>query len=475
MPDDRVFANGVNGLTGRYLFEPTTLSALALRVKATEADLDKSKSAWLDRVAGQAGERHFGLPWVVDPKDPSQAGWAIVTSTDEDEAVRQSMQPLVEHRRMQLGPNAVTELGYEPGESYRDWLNRHGAAPGSVDPSKVPYYVLLVGSPQRIPFRFQYLLDVEYAVGRLNFDAVDGYRQYVDSVIAYETAEQAIRDTSVAFLGTSHDPATQMSATELVEPLALGDPAADISPVGDQLGYETHLHLGENATKQTLEELLTGIGPAGRPAMLFTATHGLGGWPAGHPNQRTHHGALVCGEWPGVGSDLNETHYLTALDLPPDTRVHGLVAFFFACYGAGTPQYDEFPAAGEAPTVIADPPFVSALPKALLSHREGGALATIGHIERAWGYSFVSEAGKHLIPFQNAMGQILSGSPVGHAMSDFNEKYAALSTSLSSTLRDIGFGLNVPDSKLAELWTERNDAQNYVVLGDPAVRLRTHP
>ena len=28
------------------------------------------------------------------------------------------------------------------------------------------------------------------------------------------------------------------------------------------------------------------------------------------------------------------------------------------------------------------------------------------------------------------------------------------------------------DAEMAALWVERNDAQNYVLLGDPAVRLR---
>jgi hypothetical protein len=153
-----------------------------------------------------------------------------------------------------------------------------------------------------------------------------------------------------------------------------------------------------------------------------------------------------------------------------------MVAFFFACYGAGTPQRDEFlQTAGQPPPVIAAEPFVAALPKALLSHPQGGALAAFGHIERAWGYSFASAGGSQLIPFRNALGQILVGRPVGHSMKDFNEKYAALSTSMSQVLRDIGFGQQVPDEKLATLWTERNDAQNYVLLGDPAARLKYAP
>jgi hypothetical protein len=57
-------------------------------------------------------------------------------------------------------------------------------------------------------------------------------------------------------------------------------------------------------------------------------------------------------------------------------------------------------------------------------------------------------------------------------MKDFNEKYAQLSVNVSEILEQIGFGKLVPDSQLARLWTERNDAQNYVVLGDPAATLK---
>jgi hypothetical protein len=57
-------------------------------------------------------------------------------------------------------------------------------------------------------------------------------------------------------------------------------------------------------------------------------------------------------------------------------------------------------------------------------------------------------------------------------MKDFGERYAALATNLSSLLEEIGFGAQIPDDELAATWIERNDAQNYIILGDPAVHLR---
>ena len=56
-----------------------------------------------------------------------------------------------------------------------------------MKPAKLPYYVMLVGSPEQIPFEFQYLLGVEYAVGRLSFDDATDYARYANSTIAYES------------------------------------------------------------------------------------------------------------------------------------------------------------------------------------------------------------------------------------------------------------------------------------------------
>jgi hypothetical protein len=160
--------------------------------------------------------------------------------------------------------------------------------------------------------------------------------------------------------------------------------------------------------------------------------------------------------------------------LAAQARVHGLIAFFFACYGAGTPSRDRFlHRPGEEPPAIADEAFIAALPKALLSHSEGGALACVGHVERAWGYSIRADtASPQIEPFRNALSRLLRGQPVGHAMKDFNERYATLSTELNTKLENIGFGEVISDKDLASNWIERNDAEGYAIIGDPAVSLR---
>src|SRR5262249_21881065 len=153
----------------------------------------------------------------------------------------------------------------------------------------------------------------------------------------------------------------------------------------DVVGYRIETMIGEQATKSALAELLSGTGPAGRPTLLFSATHGLGGWPPGHADQVARHGALPYQDWRGVGR-ISPTDYLSAGDVGADARVHGLIAFFFACFSAGTPEFDTFAhSPGEPPPALAPKSFIASLPKRLLSHEEGAALAVIGHIDRAWG------------------------------------------------------------------------------------------
>ena len=63
---------------------------------------------------------------------------------------------------------------------------------------------------------------------------------------------------------------------------------------------------------------------------------------------------------------------------------------------------------------------------------------------------------------------------MGYAIQDFNYRYADLSIQVSSIVEDkIYYHKNVPDEKLAVAWVQRNDAEGYIVLGDPAVRLRS--
>ena len=66
----------------------------------------------------------------------------------------------------------------------------------------------------------------------------------------------------------------------------------------------------------------------------------------------------------------------------------------------------------------------------------------------------------------------MRGDRLGQATDQFNIRWAALSTELSETLANVRHGLEIDPKSLANQCVARDDARNYLLFGDPAVRLR---
>jgi hypothetical protein len=468
--------NGLNGATGEYLFP--SLTPLEISTIARGELLDSKHIQELKQWWQRLSHSDFAPKEGVDPTKLSETGWAVIFAHDANPAIREALSPLLELRRKDARQKNsyyreyAGKDGYRPGESKQQFLarlphcvgNGRGVGPGPADPTKVPYYLLIVGDPEVIPYRFQYQLDVQYAVGRIHFDTLDEYARYASSVVESETG-QRVRPRRVSVFGARNpaDQATQLSADHLVRPLAE-------TLAGEQPEWQVQTLLQDEATKARLSRLLGG---EETPAVLFTAGHGMG-FPNGDSRQLPHQGALLCQDWPGPlrwRQPVPPEFYLAADDVSSTARLNGLVAFFFACYGAGTPKMDDFAhQALREPVAVAPHAFLARLPQKLLTC---GALAVVGHGDRAWGCSFVwKRAGEQLAVFESTLLRLLNGHPVGSATEYFNQRYAELTSDLSTELEEISFGKQPDDLELSGMWTANNDARNYVVLGDPATRLR---
>src|SRR5262249_49681791 len=159
---------------------------------------------------------------------------------------------------------------------------------------------------------------------------------YVSGVLAAENGDVPPRPRRVAFFAPRHnfDAATQLSADRLVKPLVEGKLAGRVHCQFESIW-------GKDARREGLAEIFART-EANTPALLFTASHGVG-FPIGHPDQRLQQGALLCQDWAGPNAGaIERAHYLAAADVPDTANVASSALFMFACFSGGTPERDRF-------------------------------------------------------------------------------------------------------------------------------------
>lgn len=414
---------------------------------------------WCRRYEAEAARRRIRsgrrreLPEHLDPHDLSEAGWGILLPDKARPELSKALQPLLAERSRLAGPRFKV-LTYCKGDSARGLLeNRLGQAPGVLDPGKAPYYLLIAGSPEEIPFEVQYQLGIGHAVGRLHFDDLAGYRRYAAAVVQAERS-RPVGPRRFTLFAVEHegDPATQRLRAHLVDPLA--ERLAGVAP------WQVDVWGAERASKADLARLLGGDAT---PAVLLAACHGQR-VPFGAPDQEDLQGALVCQDRPAAKSGCD--HCFTAEDLRAGYGLHRLIVFLLACYGAGTPMGDSF----EARRILAPRPFLAALPQALLSR---GALAVLGHVDRGWTLSFSwlleGRIQAAAATFEEVLRRLLVGHRLGHALRPLHRRYAALAAHAAPSVERLlaGGEANLPELEL--LHVAINDARNFILLGDPAV------
>lgn len=442
MNEHILYFNGIDAERGDYLRPPETLY------------LEPRKE-----------RRSRYVRYDVDLKDLASTGWGIIFAwgDPQEKAILDALAPLLDLRRSQasrVNPERYQKYtgdrGYRYGESNLDFLERLGVGPGPVDPDHCPYYLLIAGSPEKIPYAFQYDLDVSYAVGRIHFETVEEYAQYATSVVEAETRTPE-RPRKIVLFGAESDPATETSVNDL------------LVPIGKELqrrsNWKLESILSEAASKSKLGAVLGG---EETPSILFTAGHGVG-FSCGGPNQRLRQGSLLCQDWPGRGHLATPAHYFAADDVSGSARLRGLISFHFACYSAGTPIHDDFSLKGGRPQISPEA-FVARLPMKLLSHPSGGSLAFVGHVDQACESSFVwKTAGSQVLVFTECLARLQDYYPVGAALEPLNQRYAELTAGLT-TMLDQSLGSKTAD-EIMLLRHACRDARNYVIVGDPAVRL----
>jgi hypothetical protein len=408
-------------------------------------------------------------PEKIDLLDPRSAGWIFVVGSDDPRKreISSALRRLANHRGM---PADAIPLELDATEKeWAQWIQDQ-----KVDFArrkvKFPRYLLLAGSPENLPFRFQSMLASTQQVGRVDFDSIEDLQAYIDKVIRIESATAPMVDRSAVFFGTDHGPgdATYHTLRHMLEPLAARCRAVP--------GFEACEVKAEEATRARLIDAVT----QRKCALLYVASHGLCLGPEhSSADRRSLNGAVVCKQ------SSDGSAWLAADDIPEAPFLEGGVFFQFSCHGYGTPNRSDFDR--WLPEVSLSPPqpvtpFVAALPKRLLVHPRG-PVAYIGHVDSAFVHAFMDPedpAAKpawqnRLFPFSHALDELLRVKPAALAMSEMSTRFVhangQIVDRISRQSRDELIE-SASDMEIANSWIHRTDAQNYFVLGDPAARLR---
>lgn len=455
-------APAVDAITGELLIPP--LAAEEFYAALHDRLLDHWPRAQSLTHARESGNRLrnniIQRTHTPDLGDPRMVGWTyLVASDDPDRAtIADTLAPLARHRGMAEEQPLI--FAGEPPDRWQDWIERQYSALHGA-----PQYVLIIGGPDRVPFQFQAVLSSAAAVGRLAFDDIAELRTYVDKVLRLETAAVASTEKHALIFATDRgnpDP-TYYSRRFMA------------TPIRDHLrtsGIAARSLFGPEASAANLRSALT----TERFAVVYTATHGAARPRADLTMQRETNGAIVCTPEPGATAQS----LFAARDVPADDTpvAEGAVVFAFGCYTAGTPAHSDYAhwLGRELPAGKAD--FVAALPNRLLAHPRG-PVAFVGHVDLAWldAYDDPDEPElttlwhPRLLPFRNAVETFLAPQPVGLGMAALNKRFDIGNAGLANAVdrRQRGVPEDAADQRLlARAFIARSDAQNYIVLGDPA-------
>lgn len=394
--------------------------------------------------------------------DLATTGWAVVfpAGTGRDDPRYQALRPLIRHRREKIraGGSAsrlqvfMNEAGYRPGQSVEQFVEAAGGHPGEHRPTRLGYHVLLVGSPEEIPFDFQIALDQDYAVGRLWFgggeDEAAKLASYVRRLIAAEGEERgAPRRLKVSCLAGAADPRAAKLRDKFIP--ALREMIATRHPGWDRVDRD------HRAGEAPAELARAAFARDDAGLLLAAGTH----WMARQPLEEGDERRLG---WPMLDDQ----------PLPLEAATDGAcprAVVLFGSFSGGADVRSRYAFMATPPPLhYPERPTVSRFAAELLAS-EGGPLVIVGKLGLAWLVPPFVGRKAETSAIVEALDLVMRGRTVGAAMqvtSDFHQGQQHMAVKVER------LGLD-SDGKLTEsLKIGVENARCWLLLGDPAVKLR---
>lgn len=428
----------------------------------------------------------------ANPNSLPDQGWAVVIpDNDHGKHLLEVVKPLIDKRSEDLEGDEVVVFRVPPAMSASDsvkWIDE--TLQGNQLEEEIPAYALVLGDLDGVSLETQQLLSTECFTGRIGFETDAEYESYVDKLLRWEARERTGQARALFFCAKDGTAATELGDRLLVQP-TLADALAQKERGRFQV--DDILSLVDDDPVSAGDLLLTQAAVE-HPSILFSCSHGMGaprrGWKSPE-RARALQGGLCLGD----GEHFDASALTNVPFLP------GGLWMYFACFGAGTPSVSAYrhwlsrlkkngQFGGRIEPVLAslpadgDPPFIAALPKAVLASPDG-PLGVIGHIDLAWSYSFQdldkqTDQERHR-RFQPLLGQMARGSRVGVALDALLRAREQIKTDITVSAdieaRAQELGEAAPDDRirLGHRWMLHQDLDGYVLLGDPAARLSIDP
>lgn len=424
-----------------------------------------------------------------DPNSLPDQRWGIVAPEGPlGDRLLELIAPLQKVREEQQGEPAII-FRAPPGLKDDDvgtwWADVYGDE--SIDEADRPRYLMMLGDADVLSWELQQRLASDTFVGRLCFPHEADYESYVHKLIASENGKPAAGSRALYYTVKDGTAATNIGYAGLMTP------TIEQSRLGNQKGVFSAreiIEIGDGENLSPDDFMAATLGDT--PSMLFSISHGCGAPRAGWSNsdeQRILQGAMSFGR----------DGKITAEDIRSRAFLPGGLWFFFACFGAGTPNDSAFrhwlaalrdvglygknvDAVMKSLPSEHERPFVAALPQAALAN-PNGPLAVMGHVDLAWTFSFqdVGTTNKYRPSrFQDIFRTLVDGKRVGAGYFElqryFNQASVDLSAMFDKDARQKAKNAATEDDKQrkvkkATLWMLRQDLSAYVLLGDPAARL----
>jgi hypothetical protein len=442
----------------------------------------------LDKMQGKSSPPR---KLTSDPAVPEEAGWTFLINSDHPlrNQIVDAIQPLAIHREMDRTRIPLLYDG-KPQQFWDSWISDYRML-SRGQYNEPPKYILIIGDPQSIPLGLQAKLSIVAFVGRLDFENINELRAYVDKVIRIENSDSGFVNKETTFFTTDQG----VNSSGCYDPTHFSrfDIEKELIPNVETLASRLDLPNNFKANKLTESdatkiELKNSIRES-NPGLVVTSTWGMCAPGEDMSIQKEFGGAICCHGNPD--STPYQDLLFTAYDVPLEGFLEGGVFFQQSSFGYGTPasselhnwisQNDNW----QMPRQIAPTTFISALPKKMVFNPKG-PLAFIGHLDEMLSYTIaqdedfqMEDRAKRMSSISFAIENILRGTPIGYALKKMKEEYSLLNDSIVGIGADIISRLNqdreIEESQqkqFSDLMLQRHKTKNFMIFGDPAVRIK---